>query len=85
MWRHDPYTSEQALIIRLYLCCELSIISILSFINSVQDDLPQVSTVNPIGSMKTWGKLSCTLCINVKIGSCQVKQSIQVVQAVDTN
>ena len=22
-----------------------------------------LSTVNPIGSMKTWGKLSCTLCM----------------------
>ena len=22
-----------------------------------------MSTVNPIGSMKTWGKLSCTLCM----------------------
>ena len=42
MWWHATYTSEQALIIRMYLCCELSIISILSFIHSVQHDLPQV-------------------------------------------
>ena len=41
--RHAWYTSEQALIIRLYLRRELSIISILSFIHNVQDDLPQVS------------------------------------------
>ena len=26
-----------------------------------------LSTVNPIGSMKTWGKLSCTLCMKEKI------------------
>ena len=43
-----PYTSEQALIIQLYLRRELSIISILSFIHSVQDDLPQVF-IEPIG------------------------------------
>ena len=41
-WRHSPYTSEQALIIRLYIRQELSIISILFFIHSLQDDLPQV-------------------------------------------
>ena len=29
--------------------------------------------------------MECKLLVNVKIGSCQVKQSIQVVQAVDTN
>ena len=26
-----------------------------------------LSTVNPIGSMKTWGKLSCTLCMKERI------------------
>ena len=48
MCLHAPYTSEQALIIRLYLRRELSIISILSFIHNVQDDLPQVF-IEPIG------------------------------------
>ena len=26
-----------------------------------------ISTVNPIGSMKTWGKSSCTLCMKQRI------------------
>ena len=26
-----------------------------------------LSTINPIGSMKTWGKSSCTLCIKERI------------------
>ena len=26
-----------------------------------------ISTVNPIGSMKTWGKSSCTLCMKERI------------------
>ena len=26
-----------------------------------------LSTVNPIGSMKTWGKSSCTLCMKERI------------------
>ena len=26
-----------------------------------------LSTLNPIGSMKTWGKLSCTLCMKERI------------------
>ena len=26
-----------------------------------------LSTINPIGSMKTWGKSSCTLCMNERI------------------
>ena len=47
-WRHALCTSEQALIIRMYLCCELSIISILYFIHSVQDHLPHVF-IEPIG------------------------------------
>ena len=48
MWRHAPYNSEQELIIRLYLRRELSIISIISFIHSVQGDLSQVF-IEPIG------------------------------------
>ena len=42
MWQRALYTSEQTLIFWLYLCCELSIISLLYFIHSLQDDLPQV-------------------------------------------
>ena len=48
IWRHDTYTSEQALIIRLYLRCELSTICNISFIHSVQDNLPQFF-IEPIG------------------------------------
>ena len=48
VWRHTTYTSEQALIIRLYLRRVFSIISFFSFIRSVQDDLPQIF-IEPIG------------------------------------
>ena len=42
MRRHAPYTSEQALIDRLCLRRELSIIFIIYYINSIYDDLTQV-------------------------------------------
>ena len=48
IWRHAQYTSDQLLIIWLYLCCKLSIISILYIIHSVRDNLPQVY-IEPIG------------------------------------
>ena len=48
IWRHALYTSKQVLIYRLNLRHELSIIWIISLIQTVQDDLPQVS-IKPIG------------------------------------
>ena len=48
MLRHAPCNSDQALIIWLYLRRELSIIYVLSFIHSVQDNLPQVF-IEPVG------------------------------------
>ena len=51
IWQHSTYTSKQALINWIYLCHERSIISILYFMQSVQDNLTHVFT-KPIGFTK---------------------------------
>ena len=80
MWQHALYTSKKVLSIWLYLRRKFLVISILSFIHSVQDNLYQVF-IEPIGfivesilkDVILWRCCGLVFCVKCKVSSKRVR------------